>query len=56
MLQFSRGSHGENTRNIDFFQKMAIKFLIFERELVDFVCRGDSGVGNGFLEILSFKD
>jgi hypothetical protein len=35
---------------------MAIKFLIFKRELMDFVCWGDSGAWNGFLEILSFKD
>jgi hypothetical protein len=35
---------------------MAIKFLIFERELVNFVCRGKSGTWDGFLEGLGFVD
>jgi hypothetical protein len=35
---------------------MAIKFLIFERELVNFICRGSSGSRVGFLEGLSFLD
>jgi hypothetical protein len=35
---------------------MAIKFLIFECELVNFICWEDSGAWKGFLEILSFED
>ena len=35
---------------------MAIKFLIFECELVDFVCQGNLGTWDGFLEGLVFKD
>jgi hypothetical protein len=35
---------------------MAIKFLIFECELVNFFCQGNSGAWNGFLEGLSFMD
>jgi hypothetical protein len=35
---------------------MAIKFLIFKHELVDFVCWGGSGMWDGFLEGLSFED
>jgi hypothetical protein len=35
---------------------MAIKFLIFEHELVNFVCRGNLGAWDGFLEGLGFMD
>jgi hypothetical protein len=35
---------------------MAIKFLIFECELVNFFCWGDSGAGDSFLKGLSFMD
>ena len=35
---------------------MAIKFLIFKCELVDFVCRENLGVWDSFLEGLSFVD
>jgi hypothetical protein len=35
---------------------MAIKFLIFKYELVNFICWGDPGMWDGFLEGLSFED
>jgi hypothetical protein len=35
---------------------MAIKFLIFKCELVNFICWKDSGAWDGFLEGLSFED
>jgi hypothetical protein len=35
---------------------MAIKFLIFKHELMDFILWGDLGMWDGFLEGLVFED